>query len=342
MNPLLKMMMARLMAPAGDDGADTGGTDTSVVDRGDVVDPALTPENLEAVAGAEGGEEAGSTGQDPEGEGANGEAGEGEHGRQAPAGIPKGRFNEVNQQRKDALAALAAANEEIARLKAAQAPAAATPTPAPAATPAAPAPAAKAPSASPDQGGVFDVEAQEEAYVAALMEGNTKEAVAIRRAINAHLQEEASARATQELTARQSAQLLAQAAGNVSQAYPWLDKAEHADVLDLIIAARDRKIAQGMPAHLALVDAANTIAPKFAPADDGGTPSRVSETGAPAKDLRPAAAIARGAADSTAQPPALQVGIGERATATRVNVAQLTEEQFEALTPAEKKRLRGD
>lgn len=335
MNPLLKLMMARLMAPAGEDGADTGGTETSVVDRGDVVDPALTPENLEAVAGAEGGEEAGSSGQDPEGEDTNGEAGDGEHGRQAPVGIPKGRFNEVNQQRKDALAQLAAAQEEIARLKGEQAQASApSPTPAPAAT-------AKAPAAAPAQSGAFDVEAQEEAYVAALMDGNTKEAVAIRRAINAHLQEEASARATQELTARQSAQLLAQAAGNVSQAYPWLDKAEHAEVLDLIIAARDRKIAQGMPAHLALVDAANTIAPKFAPNDDG-TPSRVSETGAPAKDLRPAAAIARGAADSTAQPPALQVGIGERATATRVNVAQLTEEQFEALTPAEKKRLRGD
>lgn len=342
MNPLLKKMMARLMAPAGDDGADAGGTDTSVVDRGDVVDPALTAENLEAVAGAGGADDANSPGEDPEGEGANGEVGEGEHGRQAPTGIPKGRFNEVNQQRKEALAALAAANEEIARLKAAQAPAAQTSAPAPAGTPAA-APAAKtAAAAAPEQAGEFDVEAQEEAYVAALMEGNTKGAVAIRREINAHMQREASSRATQELTARQGAQLLAQAASNVSQVYPWLDKAEHAEVLDLIIAARDRKIAQGMPAHLALVDAANTIAPKFAPADDGGTPSRVSEKDAPAKDLRPAAAIARGAADSTAQPPALQVGIGERATATRVNVAQMTEEQFEALTPAEKKRLRGD
>lgn len=341
MNPLLKKMMARLMAPAGDDGADASGTDTSVVDRGDVVDPALTAENLEAVAGAEGADDANSPGEDPEGEGANGEAGEGEHGRQAPTGIPKGRFNEVNQQRKEALAALAAANEEIARLKAAQAPAAQAPAPAPSATPAA-APAAKTSAAAPAQAGESDVEALEEAYVAALMEGDTKGAVAIRREINAHLEREASARATKELTARQGAQLLAQAASNVSQAYPWLDKAEHGEVLDLIIASRDRKIAQGMPAHLALVDAANTIAPKFAPAEDGGTPSRVSETGAPAKDLRPAAAIARGAADSTAQPPALQVGIGERATASRVNVAQLTEEQFEALTPAEKKRLRGD
>lgn len=336
MNPLLKMMMARLMAPAGEDGADTGGTNATVVDRGDVVDPDLTAENLEAVAGADSGNEAASPGDYGEGEGETGDAGDGENGRQAPAGIPKGRFNEVNQQRKEALAALAAAQEEIDRLKG-EKPAAA-PQPAQRTEAQAPAPARTTPADS----GVFDVEAQEEAYIAALMEGDAKGAVAIRKAINAHLQEEASARATQELTARQSAQLLKSTADSVTAAYPWLNKPEASETLELILAARDRKIAAGMPPHLALAEAANTIAPKFAPADDGGTPSRVSETGAPAKDLRPAAAIARGAADSTAQPPALQVGIGERATATRVNVAQLTEEQFEALTPAEKKRLRGD
>ena len=35
MNPLLKQMLSRYMAPAGDDGADTGGTDTGTADRGD-------------------------------------------------------------------------------------------------------------------------------------------------------------------------------------------------------------------------------------------------------------------------------------------------------------------
>ena len=35
MNPLLKQMLSRYMAPAGDDGADTGGTETGAADRGD-------------------------------------------------------------------------------------------------------------------------------------------------------------------------------------------------------------------------------------------------------------------------------------------------------------------
>ncbi len=340
MNPLLKLMLARLQAPAGDDGSDTGGTDTSVVDRGDVVDPALTAENLTALVGANDDGNEGETEVDAGA--ADGGAGEtdaagdqGEQGRQAQAGIPKSRFNQVNQQRKDAEAALELANQELARYRAQEAAAKAPPATAPAAQ----APAAKA-SAAPTEA-PFDVEAQEEAYVAALMEGNTKGAVAIRRQINAHLQEEASARATQELSLRQSAQLLNTTAKSVSDAYPWLNQPEGADALELILAARDRKIASGMPAHLALLEAANTIAPKFAPAN-ADTPSVDLPKGAQAKDTRPAAALARGAADSTAQPPALQVGIGERATATRVNVAQLTEEQFEALTPAEKKRLRGD
>lgn len=318
------------MKPIEDGGADSGGEVIDMAgdadgagdgagqeDRGDDFTPTADAED-----GADGGE------TPPASAGAEPDGGDGHDGATASKGIPRGRFNEVNQQRKDALAQLAAANEEIARLKGGrEAAPTSTPAPAPAATAAA-------------QSAVFDVEAQEEAYVEALMEGDTKAAVAIRRQINAHLQHQASERVTQELTTRQAEQLLKNTAKSVSDAYPWLNQPESDDVLELILAARDRKIAAGMPPHLALADAANTIAPRFAPAGD--TPSGDLPKVAAAKDTRPAAALARGAADSTAQPPALQAGIGQRATATRVNVSQLTEEQFEALTPAEKKRLRGD
>lgn len=338
MNPLLKMMMARLHRPAGEDGADTGGTDTATEDRGDQVDPSLTAENLEALVDANddgddgAGEEVDAGGTGEEGDAAAAEAGD-QAGKPAPGTIPKGRFNEVNQQRKEAQAALALANKELERYRAQEAATAKAPAAAPASAAATPAPAA-AP----------DLEAQEEAYEQALMEGDTKKARAIRReqdaAMLAHAKAEAKAEAVQELTQRHSAQLLETTAQNVTAAFPYLNTAEGAEALDLILAARDRKMAKGMPAHLALLEAANAIAPKFAPDDE--TPSRDSATGQPAKDLRPAAALARGAADSTAQPPALQAGIGQRATAGRVNVGQMSEEQFDALPLAEKKRLRGD
>ncbi|MFN7152942.1 MAG: hypothetical protein ACK4OE_04555 [Acidovorax sp.] len=343
MNPLLKMMLSRLMKPAGDDGADTGGTDTGTaeVDRGDVVDPALTADNLTSLVDAnddgsgDADLNAGAKDDPPAaaGEGGADDAG-GDQGRPAAAGIPKGRFNEVNQQRKEAQAALALANKELERYRAQEAAAAKAPS-------AAPAPAAVAPAQAPAAATPTDLDAQEEAYEQALIEGDTKKAAQIRRAMNESMLAQAKAEAVQELTQRQTAQLLETTAKNVNDAFPYLSTEAGAEALDLILAARDRKFAKGMPAHLALLEAANTIAPKFAPEGED-TPSRVSDSTPSAKDLRPAAALARGAADSTAQPPALQAGIGQRATATRVNVAQLTEEQFEALTPAEKSRLRGD
>ena len=312
------------MKPIEDGGADSGGEVIDMAGGADGAEDGAGQEDrgddFTPTADTEDGEDGGET--PPAAAGAEHDGGDGHDNRGTSKGIPRGRFNEVNQQRKDALAQIAALQEEITRLKAPR-------ETAPSAAPAAAAPAA-----------AFDVDAQEEAYVNALLDGDTKAAVTIRQQINAQLRQQAAESVAQEMTARQAEQLLKTTANSVSNAYPWLNDPENDDVLELILAARDRKIAAGMPAHLALADAANTIAPRFAPAGD--TPSGDLPKGAAAKDTRPAAALARGAADSTAQPPALQAGIGQRATATRVNVSQMTEEQFEALTPAEKKRLRGD
>lgn len=312
------------MKPIEDGGADSGGEVIDMAGGADGAEDGAGQEDrgddFTPTADTEDGEDGGKT--PPAAAGAEHDGGDGHDNRGTSKGIPRGRFNEVNQQRKDALTQIAALQEEITRLKAPR-------ETAPSAAPAAATPAA-----------AFDVDAQEEAYVNALLDGDTKAAVAIRQQINAQLRQQAAESVAQEMTARQAEQLLKTTANSVSNAYPWLNDPENDDVLELILAARDRKIAAGMPAHLALADAANTIAPRFAPAGD--TISGDLPKGAAAKDTRPAAALARGAADSTAQPPALQAGIGQRATATRVNVSQMTEEQFEALTPAEKKRLRGD
>lgn len=118
MNPLLKHLLARCMGPAGDDGADTGGTATledpagneEPEDRGDVVDPSLTEENLRSLVDSGGAE--GGKGQDgADGGGADTEDDGAGDGAARAHGIPKARFNEVNEQRK----ALAAENEELRR-----------------------------------------------------------------------------------------------------------------------------------------------------------------------------------------------------------------------------------
>jgi hypothetical protein len=91
----------------------------------------------------------------------------------------------------------------------------------------------------------------------------------------------------------------------------------------------------------ALQLAVDKIAPKFAPAE-GAPPTLGLPNGKPPVDTRTANAIARGAQASQAQPPVVQAGIGNRATAGTVDVASLTDEQFDALSDAEKAKARGD
>lgn len=329
MNPLLKNLLYRYMAPAVEEGADTGGTDTATADRGDEVDPSLTADNLEAVVRTNEGEDPA-----PNAEGETAPAGavepadDTQHDDSRPGGIPKVRFDQVNNQRKQ----LAAENERLQReLEAARAPKA----------PAAPAPAAAPAAGSPAAAEKFDADAKEEAYIQALLEGETAKASKIRREINAHLIAQASDHAEAKVTSREAAKQLEAEVATTIKAHPWLDTAEGADALELIVAARDAGVARGVPAYKALRDAVAKIAPKFAPAS-AQPPAGELPVDPNAADTRTANALKRGAADSEAQPPVVQAGVGNRATAGRVNVAQMDETQFANLSEAEKSRLRGD
>ncbi len=311
------------MKPTEDGGADGGGGAAAEEkpDMGNDLDPAQ-PDEQASDDGA-GGEPPAGTNTEADGEdGADG------HGGKRAAGIPKARFNEVNEERKKALNELEAAKAEIERLRAGK----------PAATAQAP---AAAPAADSDDS---YIDAKEQEYAEALYDGDGKKAAAIRREINAQLVQQATAQAREvaatEFTARESKTLLQAAVQTAVAAYPWLNDPEGADALDLILAARDQRISNGMPAHLALIEAVNKIAPKFAPESD--TPSRVSEKQEPAKDLRTAAAIARGVADSDLQPPAAQAGIGNRATPNRIDWKALDEDQFAAVPRDELRKALGN
>ncbi|BEP34337.1 hypothetical protein GmRootV59_13110 [Variovorax sp. V59] len=251
--------------------------------------------------------------------------------RQNGGQIPKGRFNEVNNARKTAEARAAELLAENERLRAASTAAAAPAAAAPTAAPAAAAPA-------------FDMLAQERAYTEALLDGDTDKALKIRGEINDHIlttaEQRASTRIRGELTAEQQASALQEATDAALVAYPYLDTAEGATALRIVVATRDAYIADGLKPHLALNKAVAEVAPRFAPAP--ATPSRESTAAAPATDTRTANALSRGAADSNLQPPAIVNGIGNRATQGRIDVTTMTEAQFEALPDAEKKKLRGD
>lgn len=305
-------------------GADAESTATGQPeDRGDDFTPTDDASAVPAAgAGGTGGNDGGAADATT---GSEEEPGEG----QRPAGIPKARFNEVNDARKTAEARVEELQRENERLRAAAAQPPAAPPAAPAAAPVAQAPAVEA----------FDAAAKEQEYAAALLDGDASKAAKLRGEINAHLVQEATRRAEVQVTQREQQRLLEQVAEQAIAAHPWLNTPEGADAQELILAARDRAIQQGKAPHLALQEAVVRIAPRFAPQQP---PSKDSTAAVPATDSRPAAAAARGAEDSTLQPPAVQAGIGNRATAARMDVSKLTDEQFDALSADEKRRLRGD
>lgn len=239
--------------------------------------------------------------------------------------IPKARFNEVISQREALKEQLAEANRQLAAA-AAQPKTPAAVVPPVTQTPAAPAPELKA------------LRAQ---YRDALMEGDMDKAASLDDLIDEEVMKIAETRITQRQAAQQGHAALQAASAQAVIDFPYLDTEEGAEALELIVMSRDRKMASGIAPAQALREAVQAIAPRFAPVD-GAAPDKGLITPPKPADTRSANALTRGAADSNLQPASIQAGVGNRATAGRVNVEHLTEEQFENLPTAEKKRLRGD
>lgn len=278
------------------------------VDRGDDVDP-LDPKALAKVA----------AGADDDPDPADPAAAE--PGKKGGSNhVPIGRFNEVNEEKKRL-------ERENAELKAA------------AGKPAVAEPAKK------DEPPAFDEDKAELQYANLLAEGKFPEAVALRKDINKNIREQAREQAETNVETRQAqrqtAQTLTEVATQAVKDWPYLDTEDGAETMDLIIAARDGYVAKGMDVAQALKAAVAKIAPKFAP-EGSATPGKDLSKGASAVDTRSQQAAARGAAASGQQPPRVDVGAGNRATEGKVNVEDMTEDQFDALTPQQKSRLRGD
>ena len=244
---------------------------------------------------------------------------EGEDTGKANNGIPRARMNEVIRQREAAQAEAEQLRRELERLRAGQGGAA-------------PAPAASAAQA-------FDVQAAEEQYAQAMLDGDVKVAAALRMQINAHIEDAAFTRFTEATSSQQAATRAQATVDELLQVFPWLDAPEGAEALELIEASVMLKMSRGTPRHQALAEATNAIAPRFAP---GGTPSRVLPAHQGAVDTRSGRADQRGAADSLLQPAAVQAGMGNRATPAQVDATRLSDDEYMALPEAERKRLRGD
>ena len=345
MNPLLKKILSRYLAPAGEEGADTSGADTgtAVADpdddylalpeeerrklRGDLDGDDLSQESLQALIASEGGEGGGGgSGQPPAGGDAahgaedDGTGGQGTRG----GGIPRARFNAVNDERKAALERAAALEAEIAQLRGGYLGHLAAPA------------AAPAPAAERRQ---LDVAQAEEQYAQLMLDGDTKEAAKLRMQINAAIEDAAFERYNRAAADSVAQARNAETVESLLQSYPWLEEPEGAQAMDLIEASVTFKTSRGVPMHQALTEAVQTIAPRFAPA--GHPPGGIQGQGG-SVDIRPERAARRGAQHSMLQPPSVQAGLGNRATAAAIDPTKITDDEYMQLPEAERKRLRGD
>lgn len=239
-------------------------------------------------------------------------------GTGATQNVPYARFREVNESKRQLEEQLAVMQQEVQALKAGRQPAAA-----PATTPA---PAA------------FDVDAAEEQFAQALLDGDAKAASAIRRTINQHIEDSAVRRVEQTTQQQQSTSKSQEVVDRALQEHPWLDQEEGAAALELIEAMVKVKTASGVPRHLALADAIATVAPRFAP---DSPPVGLGNRNAPV-DTRLERADKRGAADSLLQPAAVQAGMGNRATAPKIDDStKLTDDQITNLSKDEMAKVLG-
>lgn len=175
-------------------------------------------------------------------------------GSGATQNVPYARFREVNESKRQLEEQLAVMQQEVQALKAGRQPAAAPAT--------APAPAA------------FDVDAAEEQYAQALLDGDTKAATSIRREINQHISDSALQRFEQTSRQKESATKAQDVVARALQEHPWLDQEEGAAALEMIEAMMLAKTTAGVPRHIALANAIATVAPRFAP---DSPPSRVRQ-----------------------------------------------------------------
>ncbi len=186
--------------------------------------------------------------------------------------IPRARFDDVN-------ARLHAEREETARLRAELA----------------------ARQEQPQQSGL-SLNELEDQYYEAFMSGEKERAIALRAQINEHIYAQSELAAERKLQEREASSSFNQAVAKATADYPFLDPSK--DVADAqaiadVVEWRDFYISRGDSPANAISLAVAKIAPMY-------------QKTAPAPNTRQQQAIQRAVKDSSAQPPKMDTGVGNR------------------------------
>ncbi len=220
--------------------------------------------------------------------------------------IPKQRFDEVNEKRK----AAEQENKELREMLARQISNGATVD--------------------------FDFDEAYAKHAELIIEGETKEAAKLMGEIMQANRQQAKLEAELEVKVDTVEANTAKIAIEAFEAYPFLDpdsKEFNQEAYDKVNRFQDVYFKSGVRYDVALQQALADVAPMYSAA-------KSTDTTKPSGKMD---ALRRNAAAAKQQPPNISgVGTGDRGKEARVNVAEMSESEFDALPESEKKRLRGD
>ena len=221
--------------------------------------------------------------------------------------IPRARFDEVN-------AKLHAAREEAEQLR-----------------------AALEAKASPEPASAVDVDALEDQYFEAILEGDKDKAKGLRSKINAEIYNKAEAASTAAVSAslsqREAKTSFEKAVAQTVTDFPFLDSnspESSPEAIAEVVEWRDFYIAKGDSPASALQKAAQKVAPLYATAS--------SDTQPPVTDKRKQAAVANAAKANAAQPPRVDAGVGNRSIPAGDSIVG-NQDKWEKASEAERMRF---
>lgn len=301
----------------------------------------IEPDDLDLEERAQGGEDGEDGGNkdrgdnlEPEGNGEGAEKGakpvtakadEPGDGEDEQIRIPKARFDEVNTRRQLAEARAAQLEEENQRLKAGK---------------------ASAPAEEQQQEQAVDLKALRKQRTEALMEGDIDKVAELDEQIESEIERRSTERAMQAMSQREQQREFQKAVKSATEAYPFLNsesKDKNPEAIAEVVEWRDFYINKGMSPAEALTKAVSKVGPQYA--DIAAEPTGKKTTDPSPEDqiaARRRAIIERNAKLSQ-PPPTTRQGTGERAERPKADdIEKMTDEDFEKLPAAEKKRLRGD
>ena len=221
--------------------------------------------------------------------------------------IPRAHFDEVN-------AKLHAAREEAEQLR-----------------------AALEAKASPEPASAVDVDALEDQYFEAILEGDKDKAKGLRSKINAEIYNKAEAASTAAVSAslsqREAKTSFEKAVAQTVTDFPFLDSnspESSPEAIAEVVEWRDFYIAKGDSPASALQKAAQKVAPLYATASPDTQP--------PATDKRKQAAVANAAKANAAQPPRVDAGVGNRSIPAGDSIVG-NQDKWEKASEAERMRF---